>query len=311
MIVSVSRRTDIPAFYSEWFMNRVRAGFALVPNPFFPEKASRVDLCPEAVDALVFITRNPGPLLPHLDELESRGCRFCFQITITGYPRILEPRVIAADEAVRLFRKLSDRIGPAKMTWRFDPIVLSTPTSEDFIVESFRALAGNLRGATGRVIVSFVDYYKKVSTAFRKLEREAGISFFDARRDPETLYRVAARIAAAAHDHAMEIFSCAERHDFASVGIQRGKCIDAEYLGRIFGRTIRAPKAGNQRKDCGCDDSRDIGAYGTCLHGCIYCYAGGSRRPAAGAAPRYDPQNPCLTGGAAGCAGETNQPSLF
>ncbi len=296
MIISASRRTDIPAFYSEWFMNRIRQGYALVRNPFYPEKASRVDLSAGAVDAIVFVTRNPGPLFPHFNELEGRGYRFCFQITITGYPRLLEPQVIGKEEAIRLFLKLSDRIGPDKVIWRFDPIVLSTSTTEEFILGTFEEIAGRLRDRTQRVIISFADYYSKVIRKFRELEKTTGVSFFDLHEEPERLSRIAAGVAGIARMNQMEIFSCAEKDDLAPVGIKKGKCIDAESLSRIFGIRIASPKAKNQRKHCGCDQSQDVGQYDSCLHGCTYCYATKNFPAALKNRSQHDPQSPCLIG---------------
>jgi DNA repair photolyase len=314
MIISASRRTDIPAFYSEWLMNRIRQEYALVRNPLYPKKATSVDLSPGAVDAIVFMTRNPGPLLPHLDELEQRGYRFCFQMTITEYPRLLEPQVLATEEAIRLFQNLSERVGPEKVIWRFDPIVLSTLTTEEFIFKTFKEIAGRLQSCTQRVIISFADYYKKVIRNFRKIEETAGIFFIDLHEDPERLYRIAGGIAEIARDHQMEIFSCAEKQDLSSVGIQKGKCIDADHLSRIFGVTIHSFKAKNQRKDCGCDHSQDIGQYDTCLHGCAYCYATKNLPAALKNRSVHDPQSPCLIGDCRDLekpAAFNNQHSLF
>ncbi len=277
-------------------MNRIREGYALVRNPFFPEKASRVDLSPAAVDAIVFITRNPGPLLCHLDELESRGYRFCFQMTITGYPQVLEPHVPAKEKAVRLFLELSDRIGPEKIIWRFDPIVLSTATPEEFILASFEEISGRLRGRTQRVIISFADFYRKAVRNFQRIEQACGISFFDLHEEPERLFRIAGRLSEAARMHQMEIFSCAEKDDLAPLGIKKGKCIDADYLNWIFGIRIAGSKARNQRKHCGCDHSQDLGQYDTCQHGCAYCYATQNLSAALRNRSRHDPRSPCLIG---------------
>ncbi len=296
MIVSVSRRTDIPAFYSDWFMDRIRAGFALVQNPFNPEQVSRVDLSPEAVDALVFLTRNPGPLLSHLDELEQRGYRFCFQITVTGYPGVLEPFVKPQDETVRLFRALSNRIGPDRVIWRFDPIVLSTLTPEDYVIGKFGEIAGLLRNRTRRVIISFADYYVKVKRNFRRIEEKTGNRFFDFHQDTEGLFRIASALSELAGKNGMAIFSCAEKQELSPAGIAKGKCIDAGYLSRIFGIDIPSARARNQRRECGCDDSRDIGRYDTCLHGCAYCYATRDVQSALRNRSRHDPQSPCLIG---------------
>ena len=295
MIISVSRRTDIPAFYSDWFMNRVREGYAIVRNPIYPGKVMHADLSPGTVDAFVFLTRNPGPFLNHIEELENRGYRFCFQMTITGYPKLLEPNVISLNEAVRLFHELSNRIGPEKIIWRFDPVVLSTLTTEDYIFETFAQIASRLKGATGRVIISFADYYPKVKINFRQIEEQTGVSFFDLHNDPDRLFRIAARLADIAENEHMEIFACAEKMDLSSAGIRKGKCIDDVYLSRILGIPIRAPKARNQRADCGCVHSLDIGQYDTCLHDCAYCYATRNLKTARRNGKKHNPQSPCLT----------------
>ena len=218
-------------------MHRIRQGYALVRNPFNPAQMTRVDLAPEEVDALFFVTRNPKPLFAYLDELEQMGYRFCFQYTITGYPKFLEPNVETLEAAVRLFRQLSDRIGPDRIIWRFDPIVLSTGTPEAFILGIFEEIAARLKDHTKRVIISFADYYKKVISNFQKIKQKTGISFFDLHGDPQRLYRIAGKIAEIARDRRLEIFSCAEKHDLTSVGIRQGKCIDDEILRRCSGST--------------------------------------------------------------------------
>lgn len=296
MIVSVSRRTDIPAFYAEWFMNRIRDGYALVRNPFFPGNFTRVDLHPDAVDAIVFVTRNPAPLMTHLDELEGRGYRFCFQMTITGYPSLLEPHVIAVDDAIRFFKDLSHRMGPEKIIWRFDPILLSSLTPEDHIAANFSAIARELQGSTDRVIISFTDFYKKAIVNFRRITASTNVSFSDLHQYPDRLFELAGRISEISRRHHMQIFSCAEKYDFSSVGIKKGKCVDAEYLSRIAGAAVRGTKAKNQRKDCCCDESRDIGQYDTCLHGCVYCYATKNYGTALKNRKLHNPLSPLLIG---------------
>jgi len=296
MIISVSRRTDIPAFYAQWFMNRIRQGYALVRNPFYPEQISRVTLTPEAVDALVFITRNPGPFLPYLDELEGRGYRYCFQCTLTGYPAVLEPHVPTCREAIRLLQRLSERIGPEKLTWRFDPIVISSISQEEAIITRFEAIAAKLEGCSRRVIVSFVDYYRKVQARFRYLTQAEGITFTDLHAEPERLHALAGRIAAIARKRGMEIFACAEKDDLSAEGIARSRCIDDGYLSRVLGISLRVGKAKNQRPDCGCSESQDIGQYDTCLHGCAYCYATKSLPAALRNYSQHDPHSPCLVG---------------
>jgi hypothetical protein len=157
MIISASRRTDIPAFYSTWFMNRIRAGFVAVPNPYYPDRVARVSLRPDAVDAIIFSSRNPRPLFAYLDELDSRGFQYYFLITILGNPRQLDPKTPALTAAVDNFLKLSRRIGADRVIWRYDPIVLTNQTGIDFHLEQFQNIASALRDATHRCIISYKE----------------------------------------------------------------------------------------------------------------------------------------------------------
>jgi hypothetical protein len=294
MIISASRRTDIPALYARWFMNRVREGYALVANPLNPRQCSRISLSPGDVDALVFWTRNPKPLLGHLDELERREFPYYFLFTLTGYPRLLEPGLPPADELLSTFRSLSRRIGPGRVIWRYDPIVLSDVTDEDFIAGNFETLARRLHGQTEEVIVSFANFYRKVERNLGRVTGETGVRFRDVHGTPERVHALAARLAEAAREAGLRITACAEPYDFSSLGIERGRCIDGGLLRRLFGLCLSLGKDPSQRKDCGCVRSRDIGVYNTCTHGCIYCYANENRSLARRNRARHEPGAPTL-----------------
>jgi hypothetical protein len=296
MIISASRRTDIPAFYPEWFMNRIREGYVHVRNPFNTHQVSRVDLSPENVDCLVFWTRDPQPMMPFLAELDCRGYPYYFQITFTGYPKVLEPAAPRADEMFSTFRELSRQIGPERIIWRFDPILLSDVTPEEAIVENFALLARELKGTTRRVVISFLCLYNSVKRTFARLEREKGLRFHDAGATTERVMRIAASLANIARTKSMEIVSCADRYDLASVGIGPGKCIDDELIQRLFGITVSGRKDRYQRKECRCVESKDIGEYNTCTHGCVYCYATFNKDQAERNRARHDPASPFLIG---------------
>ena len=178
MIISASRRTDIPAYYAEWFMSRIQAGLCIVPNPYNPKQETRVSLQPEDVDAIVFWSKNPEPLLKHIQSLESAGFRFYFQYTLNSYPSDLEPNLPKESERVRTFQTLADRVGPDRVIWRYDPIVLSNRTDADFHRLQFARLCRELAGHTGRVVISIVDGYAKTKAAFKRLEA-AGFRFPD------------------------------------------------------------------------------------------------------------------------------------
>ena len=295
-IISASRRTDIPAFYSDWFINRIREGYALVQNPFNAKMFSRVDLSPARVDVVVFWTRNARPILRHLDELSRNGYRYYFQYTLNGYPKILEPGVPSPSEAIAAFRDLSRAIGKEKVIWRLDPIVVSDVTSEDWICKNFVGLARQLQGFTDRVVISFVYFYTKVTRNLNRATGSMGVKFYDVHGDTERLLRIASRLSEIARYRSMSISSCAEIADLTKIGIAQGKCISDDLISSIFGITVNGQKDKYQRKPCRCISSQDIGRYDTCVHGCIYCYANSNKELSARNHASHDPSSPALFG---------------
>ena len=273
MIISVSRRTDIPAFYSSWFMERIREGNVLVKNPFNSSQAKTVSLRPEEVDALVFWTRNAEPLMKHLKELDDRGYNYIFLYTITGYGTPLEKKSPPLEKALESFKKLSHEIGPEKIFWRFDPIIYASGKGEEWIASCFNNIACALRNETQRVIVSFLDFYPKVVKRLKTVEKECGFKIIDLTHQNTMVGKIATTLAELATTNSMEIFSCAEKKELASFGIQPGSCIDGKALNRLFGTKITIEKDKSQRPQCRCTTSQDIGEYRTCRHGCVYCYA--------------------------------------
>ncbi|MHB8055250.1 MAG: DUF1848 domain-containing protein [Candidatus Aminicenantales bacterium] len=270
MIISASRRTDLPAFFAREFMAAIRAGFTDVPNPRGPGKTSRISLSPDEVEALVFWTRDARPLLPHLRELDDRGYFYYFQYTVLDSPGCFDPQGPKGKEAVAAFRRLAEMIGPERVVWRYDPIVLSNLTGPFFHREQFERLAGELAGATKRVVVSLVDFYRSVIPRFRFLEKDGIVVRPAVLEDLEELIP---DLVATAASRNLEISSCGEEIDLEKFGVRPGKCIDDGLLSRLLGRPIRARKDPRQRKACGCVESRDIGVYGTCRRRCVYCYA--------------------------------------
>jgi len=265
MIISASRRTDIPAFYAEWFMNRIRAGGCDVPNPFNPRQVSRVSLRPEDVDVIVFWTRNACPLLPYLGELDHLGHRYCFLYTVVDHGRELEPGGPALEAALRTFRQIADAVGAARVVWRYDPIVFSDATGVAHHRETFGRIAGALAGHTTRCIISLVDLYAKV----RKRLGSLGV------REPtrSELDELIPSMVSTANAAGITLTSCAEEVDLATYGVRPGKCIDDEWIRQAFGIEVAYAKDPGQRKACRCVTSRDIGMYDTCPAGCVYCYA--------------------------------------
>jgi len=270
MIVSASRRTDIPAFYADWFMQRIRAGSCTVPNPFKPRQVSHVSLAPGDVDAIVFWTRNPEPLLPRLQELDSRGYRYYFQYTLMDNLRLLDSGAPAVAAGIQSFLHLAGQVGPERALWRYDPIVLSTLTPPEFHVRRFERLASALRGATRRCTISLVDVYRKAAARMGGLKARGLNLRPPSGPDFEAMIRSMVAIAGA---NGMEIVSCAEEVDLIPFGVRPGKCIDDRLIARVFGIRVTHAKDPSQRPACGCVASRDIGMYDTCPAGCVYCYA--------------------------------------
>lgn len=296
MIISASRRTDIPAFYSEWFLNRIRAGYCTVPNPFNRNQISWVSLLPNDVDIIVFWTRNPKPLIPLLDELDNLGYRYYFQYTLMSNPRSIDTKTPAFQTAINTFIELSEKIGAEKIVWRYDPIVFSSITPAEFHQQTYNALASMLKGFTYRSVISIVDDYKKIKRRMATLDQK-GVEYHPSFSIPkEILNNLIENFAQEAKLNNMELHSCAEEIDLTSLGVLPGKCIDDEYIRDTFGIDATQKKDPSQRKVCGCVVSKDIGSYDTCLFGCQYCYATQSFERAGINYKRHNPNSPSLLG---------------
>lgn len=295
MIISASRRTDIPAFYSEWFINRIRAGYCCAVNPFNRKQVSYVSLQPPDVDVIVFWTKDAGPLLRYLGELDSRGFRYYFQYTITGYPRVIEPNTPPLEQSVGTFARLSDMLGKRRVIWRYDPIMFSTLTTPSYHRRRFTELADALASHTTRVVISIVDRYRAAARRLARLAQHGveeiaapvGSSDFDATLED---------MVACADSHGLRVSSCAEEIDLTRYGVVPGKCVDDELIREVFHVEVSHRKDTSQRKECGCVVSRDIGCYDTCLHGCEYCYATRSNVTSANANRDHHSDSPSMVG---------------
>ncbi len=268
MIVSASYRTDIPAFYGDWFQARLAQGYALVANPYGGADY-RVALGPEAVDGFVFWSRNPAPFRPALDHLAGQRRPFVLQFTITGYPRALESAVPASEAAVVLLRDLAGRFGRRSLVWRYDPILISDLTPEAWHEENFARLAGALADSVDEVVLSFAQIYAKTGRNLAAATKRHGFAWRDPDDDEKRC--MIARLAERAAEAGMQATICAQPHLLAGLAAP-AHCIDAGRLSDVAGRTIGAKPKGN-REACACHESRDIGAYDSCPQGCAYCYA--------------------------------------
>jgi hypothetical protein len=293
VIISASYKTDIPAFYGRWFLNRLEAGHCLMVNPY-GGRTHRIDLSAEAVDGFVFWTRNAAPFGDALEAVAARGTPFMIQMTVTGYPRALESNVLETARAVDQVRALSRRWGPRAVVWRYDPVVLSSLTDEHWHRANFARTAEALKGSTDEVVLSFLQPYRKTE---RNLGAAASLHGFDWRDPPVDEKReLLAALAAIAADAGMTPTLCTQPHLLDVPGVSAARCIDRERLSDIAGTPVAGRRKGN-RPGCDCAESRDIGDYDTCTQGCAYCYAVNSRTVAQRRLKAHDPEGEMLRPG--------------
>lgn len=284
MILSASRRTDIPAFFSDWFFNRIKEGSVCVRNPMNAHQVSRINISPEVTDCIVFWTKNPIPMLDRLNKLEEYN--YYFQYTVNAYGRDTEPFVPPLEERIDAFRRLSQRIGRERVIWRYDPIILTQRYDVDFHLDAIRKIASELNGYTEKLVFSFVDVY---SGKNQKALINMGYKQFSQLE----LDRFVQMLTAIAAENNLTLATCAEKIDLDKYGITHNSCIDGELIERIAGYKLKT-KADNQRGECRCIKCEDIGSYDTCTHGCTYCYANYRRDAALAKVSRYDPESPIL-----------------
>lgn len=266
-LISASYKTDIPAFYGEWFMHRVREKYVRYKNPYSSQSVG-VSLDPSDVIAVVFWTKNCIPFMKHLDEMDRSGLKYYFQYSINGQPRYFEERVSRDTTTVVNFRQLSKRLGAKRTIWRYDPIIFSNETPAEFHRENFARLAKALGGSTERCYISFLDLYAKTQRNMGRLPE--GIRVEDP--DQQTKQQLAVDLSEEAAQHGITIYTCAENYAVGG-NIRKGSCVDADLVAEIFPEKQHIVRASLNRNKCGCSDNRDIGAYDTCPHGCVYCYA--------------------------------------
>jgi len=266
MIISASRRTDIPAYYSEWFMRRINEGFVDVPNPFNPKQISHVSLKVEGVTAIAFWTRDPGPMSDKLDKLDSMDYKYYFMITLNNYPGNIEQNRKELSYSIDAFSSLSERIGKGRVCWRYDPIILTDRIDEDFHKRNFELLFQYLSGNTKKIITSIVTPYKKTISKFKK----SGILLDDDQEKYKEILRFMMEMSKTAN---LDFHFCCPPDWLDSNIFPTAKCIDDDILRNELGLDISYVKDRSQRKNCRCNIAKDIGLNNTCPSGCIYCYA--------------------------------------
>lgn len=286
MILSVSRRTDIPALYTNWFFNRIEEGFALVRNPFNPKQVSRVAINPKVIDCIVFWTKNPRNMLERLHELEEYN--YYFQFTLNPYDRTIEENLPPKDILIDTFIELSKKVGRDRVIWRYDPIILTDRFTCDYHYKWFKYLAERLSPYTNKCIISFLYLYRKTQ---RNLK---GINILSI--EEEDMLSIAGEFSRIAKMHNLIIETCSEEVDLVGYDIGHGKCIDDVLISKIVGEDLQIDKDLNQREGCGCVKSIDIGAYNTCNHNCLYCYANLNRTVVRDNLLEHNENSPLLLG---------------
>ncbi len=287
MILSVSRRTDIPNYYSEWFFNRLKDGFLYVRNPMNFHQISEIKISPDVVDCIVFWTKNPLPMMERLDELEAYN--YYFQFTLTGYGNDVERNLPNKKTSViPIFQELSNKIGKEKVVWRYDPIFFSNRYNVQYHLKAFRSIAEALSGYTEKCVISFLDIYPK-----NKKNMDDLLSYD---LSDSELREFAKELSNIAKENHIKIGSCAEKIDLDEYGIIHNSCIDKELIEKIIGCKLKINKDKNQRIECGCVESVEVGTYNTCKNGCVYCYANYSAKSVESNFQKYDPLSPLLCG---------------
>ncbi|MBB5182844.1 DUF1848 domain-containing protein [Catenisphaera adipataccumulans] len=282
MILNTGNRTDIPAFYHQWWYNRLDEGFVCARNPFQPHQIYQYTLDPDTIDVICYCTKDPGPMVRDWKEIPFAQY---WQVTITPYGKDVEPFVPNKRQILADFRSLSEKLGPQAVTWRYDPILLTDRYTIDFHIRSFEAMAKVLEHYTDTVVISFLDLYQKTKRNFPE-GREV---------TPAEQVQLAIALKEIADRHQMHIEACMEDHGLEAYGIDTKGCLRKEVLERVIGKNLIVPHLTFSR-DCACLLQNDIGVYNTCKHGCRYCYANTDRKSVMQNAARHDPNGPLLIG---------------
>ena len=287
MIISASRRTDIPSYYSEWFFNRIKEGFVYVRNPMNIHQISKISLSPDVVDGIVFWTENPTPMLERIHELDQYT--YYFQFTLNSYGKDVERNVPSINDVIiPAFQKLSSMIGKERVVWRYDPILLNDQYNLEYHKKYFQVLCSKLSRYTEKCTVSFVDLYKTTARNTKSLNIRIPIE--------DEVMELMYFFSSVAKNEGIYIDTCAEDCDLSSLGIEHAHCIDQQRLERLGNYVLDIGKDKNKRGVCGCIGSIDIGMYNTCENGCMYCYANHNSQIAARNRSCHDPKSPLISG---------------
>lgn len=285
MIINTGSRTDIPAYFSEWFYNRIKEGYVCMRNPYYPTQVTRYRLDPAVVDCLVFCTKNPAPMFQRIGELDA-FLQYWF-VTITPYGTEIEPHVPPKDEVMERFVELSGKVGVDCICWRYDPIFLSEKYSYEFHEAAFLQMAERLSGYTKVCVISFIDLYEKTLRNFK------GVKAVERKMQQ----RITERFVEIGKTYGIAIKTCAESGELARFGADVSGCLTKEVIEQALGESLDLPRGARARESCSCLLGNDIGMYNTCGHGCLYCYANYDNGIVAENRLAHNPNSPFLVGG--------------
>ena len=284
MIINTGMRTDIPAFYADWFVNRLKVGFVLVRNPYNPRSVTRYRLSPDVVDLIGFCTKNPAPMLPHMERLRPYG-QYWF-VTITPYGKAVEPGVPDKRDVLDSFRRLSDTVGADSMGWRYDPVFISDEYPAERHIRAFEYMAETLSGYTHTAVISFIDLYEKTKRNFPEVRQVTA----------EQRLLLGKAFVEIGRQKAMTNRTCGEGNELAAFGADCSGCMTAAVYEQVLHCRLKIPKTAPARKECACFLGGDIGAYNTCGHLCRYCYANEDADAVRKNRAAHDPESPLLIG---------------
>lgn len=285
MIINTGGRTDTVQYYSEWLLNRFKAGFVYSRNPFFPEKVTKYELTPDKVDCVVFCSKNYEPILNRLNEITDKFNTY-FYYTITAYDSDIEPRVPTIEKSIETLLKLEEITSAKRIAWRYDPVLLTDKYTIDYHLETFENMSKQLSGHIDRCIFSFVEMYKKLKTNMPEITE---LSNTEKTELAKGLGRIAEK-------YNIIIQTCATDIDYTRFGIQPSGCMTLDILGKANNIRFKKLKHNGMRKNCKCIETRDIGAYDTCPNGCKYCYANSTPQKAIENYKKHNPNSPILFG---------------
>lgn len=284
MILQTGMRTDIPAFYSKWFINRIKEGYVLVRNPYNPSAVTRYRINPDVVDLIAFCTKNPAPMLPHMDMLKPYG-QYWF-VTITPYGKEIEPNVPDKAKVIENFKTLSKAVGIDSVGWRYDPIFITEKYSLDFHLKTFEKMARELSGYTHTCVISFIDLYKKVINNFPQARTV----------NKEERHKIGRTFSEIGKKYGITIKACAEGDELEPYGVDCDGCLTQNTYETALKTKLNMPKRKGQRAECACFFGNDIGAYDTCKHLCKYCYANTNPKAVLHNSKLHNPNSPFLIG---------------